>query len=84
MSDTSPYVTGPNATAKGWNVTSQQEVLERDPSGNVVRGYRVFFQTGKGGSGSVFVPLAMYNPPNVRAAVAAMATQVDSVQGMSG
>lgn len=84
MTDTSPYQTGPNAQGTGWNVTSQQEVLERDAAGNVTRGYRVYFNTASGGTGSVFLPLGMYTPNNVRAAIATQAHLVDQVMGMKG
>ena len=63
---------------------SQQETQELDARGNVIRGFRVLFTTGKGQKGSVFVPLAQYNPVNVRAAVASHANQLDAVAGLSG
>lgn len=84
MTDVNPYQVGSNAPVSGWAVTTQSETLERDDAGNVTRGYRVVFRTAKGATGSVFLPLAQYNPSNVRAAIAAMAHQLDQVQGMSG
>lgn len=74
----------PNAGVTGWRVESQQETTELDARGNAVRGYRVYFVTGKAQHGSVFVALAMYNPANVRAAVAAHAGQLDEAASLSG
>lgn len=74
----------PNAGVTGWKVESQQETTELDPRGQPIRGYRVYFTTGKGQHGSVFVALSMYNPQNVRAAVASHAGQLDETASLSG
>ena len=74
----------PDAPTTGWRVVDQTETLEADPGGRVVNGVRVVFVTGKGIQGSVFVPRNLYNVPNVQAAVAARAHEMDQVQGLSG
>lgn len=71
--------TAPSGVAE---VTDQVQVTEADAKGAVVRGYRVHFTTTKGARGSVFVPEAMYNVANVRAAVARVAGELDAVHGM--
>ena len=74
----------PNAPTTGWNVDYQQETVGLDASGRTVPGVKVGFITGKGVRSSVFIPQTLYTPTNVRAQIAAMAAQVDEVQGMSG
>jgi hypothetical protein len=43
-----------------WNIVSQVEALEPAPTGQIVRGVRIYFKTSLGNSGSVFVPDTMY------------------------
>jgi hypothetical protein len=74
----------PNAPLTGWSVVSQQETFERDASGQVVPGVRVYYQLTDGPSGSVFLPRTRYNPVNVRAEVAAAAAQMREVHNLSG
>lgn len=72
----------PNMAAPGTQITGQIETVEIGADGQASKGYKVMFVTAKGVSGSVFVPRAQYTPDNVRAAVIAHATQLDTVQGM--
>lgn len=74
----------PDAPQTGWEILDQQETVDEGPSGSIVRGMRVYFRTGKQLRGSVFIPINQYTPTNVRAAVAALAAQLDQVQGSTG
>ena len=74
----------PNAQATGWNVTEQQRTMGLDGRGQPSDGYEVYFVTAKQVRGSVFIPLSMYNPTNVRAQVAQHAYELDQVQGLTG
>lgn len=62
-----------NAPQVSWKVVSQQETVQASPQGGVTRGVTVTFTLANGTSGTVFVPDAMFNPNNVRAAIAAKA-----------
>lgn len=62
-----------------WRVTSQSQTTQINGAGAPVDGVEVFFTTGDGHSGSVFVAQNQYNPANVRDAIAAAATQMDAV-----
>lgn len=74
----------PDTGASGWHDVTQQETTELDAKAQPVRGYRVYFTTNAGHSGSVFVPQTMYNVANVRAAIAAQATTLDGVGKLTG
>ena len=74
----------PDAPTTGWRVEAQDPSTEIDASGRVQRGVRVSFVTGTGQRGSVFVADAQYNPTNVRAVVAAAASAMDEVAGLTG
>lgn len=72
-------------TSPTWQVTSQQEVMEPDQSGNIVRGVRVYFTTSTGASGSVFVPATVYgNVDSVRAMLQAQVDATSAVAGLNG
>lgn len=69
----------------GWTVTSQQEAMEQNPSGQISRGVRIFFTTTSGHNGSVFVPAAQYaNLDLVRSMLADAAAQMVAVGNLSG
>jgi hypothetical protein len=68
----------------GWAVTAQQESTELASNGQFVKGMSVFFQTGSGVAGSVFVPDMLYTPDYVRDAINAKAQQLDIIAGLSG
>ena len=66
-----------------WKVTSQQETTETTPGVGFTRGFRVFFTTDVGNSGSVFVPAGQYAPDKVKALIAAAATTMDAVSSLT-
>jgi hypothetical protein len=63
-------------------ITQQIETVGRDPSGAIVQGVTVHFQTAKGVNGSVFIPKDTFSAANVMAAVRQAAMQLDELQGM--
>jgi hypothetical protein len=68
----------------GWTVTSQltdQTVITE--AGQVIAGVNVYFTTGDGNSGFVFVPQAHYhNKETVRKLIEAEADNMDTVGAM--
>lgn len=62
-----------------WKVTGQNQVTEIQPGGTPTQGVRVYYTTGTGQSGNVFVPMTSYTPDGVAAAVAAAAATMDAV-----
>jgi hypothetical protein len=68
-----------------YTVTSQQpDQYDFSTPGNPVLGTIVYFQTGAGNTGSVFVPAVHYTVANVKTAVAAKAKLLDEVGGITG
>jgi len=67
-----------------WRVTGQTEQTQIMAGGNPVRGVQVFYTTGAGHTGSVFVPYSQYTTDYVRDQVAAAAAQMDAVGMLSG
>ena len=67
-----------------WTVTGQTEYTQVAATGPPVQGVKVFYTTGAGHSGSVFVPYSQYNTVNVRAAINAAAATMDAVGQLSG
>jgi hypothetical protein len=67
-----------------WQVTGQTETTQITPGGQPVRGVNVFYTTGLGHQGSVFVPYSTYNADTVRRAVGQAAAQMDEVGQLSG
>lgn len=67
-----------------WQVTGQTEYTQVNPTGQPVAGMKVLFTTGKGHSGSVFVPLAQYNPTTVRGLINTQAATLDAVGSLTG
>lgn len=78
MTESTPAAPG------GWSVTGQQETTEQAVGGQFVSGRRVYFTTGAGNTGSVFVPDTMYDAPTVSRMVAAAAANVDTVGSLRG
>lgn len=66
-----------------WQVTSQGESTEIQPNGQAVRGYRVYFTTGGGQSGSVWIPESSYTAERVRALVAQAAANAEAIGSLS-
>lgn len=67
-----------------WTVTGQQERDQVVPGSAPVKGQQVYFQTKLGQQGSVFIPYAEYNIPNITAKIGAMAAQLDNVKQLTG
>lgn len=67
--------------AASWSVSRQAaDQVNITGSGDPVTGVRIFFTTGEGNSGSVFVPDTVYhNTKAVREAIAVMADQMDAI-----
>lgn len=71
--------------ATTWTVTNQVERDQVQPGSAPVRGVQIFFQTGRGHSGSVFVPYTQYSSTDqVRAQIQAAAAQMDAVGMLQG
>lgn len=66
-----------------WQVTSQTERTDIASDGTPVRGMAVYYTTGAGHAGSVFVPASQYTPDNVRAMIAAAAARLDAVGALT-
>lgn len=67
-----------------WTVTDQNSgQSDFTSAGQVVIGKRVFFLTGAGNRGSVFVPDDHYNPGTVAAMIAAEAAQLDAISALT-
>lgn len=64
-------------------INSQVQTSGRDAAGNFGEGYDVYFTTGNGHTGKVFVADRAYNVDNVRAAVAAKAATIDAVGSLT-
>lgn len=71
----------PSGGTNGGQITSQTFTIENDAQGRPQRGYRVYFTTGKGANGSVFIPESQYMPQNVIAQARAAAIALDEVHG---
>lgn len=71
----------PSGGQNGGRITDQVQTTEVNAQGQVVRGYRISFTTGRGAQGSVFVAEAQYVPANVIAAVTDAANRLDQVHG---
>jgi hypothetical protein len=68
-----------------YTVTQQMpDQYDFSNAGNPTLGTVVYFTTGAGNSGSVFVAAAHYTVANVRTAVAAKAKLLDEVSAISG
>lgn len=64
----------------GWKITDQvTDQVQNTRAGATVTGVQVYFITGDGNEGSVFVMDQHYNAANVRKAVQAKANLIDEV-----
>jgi len=71
--------------AGSYTVTSQAtDQYDFTAPGNPVLGTIVYFTTGEGNSGSVFVPQARYTAANVHKLVAGAAKSLDEVGAITG
>lgn len=66
-----------------WQVTGQTERTDIAQDGTPVRGMAVYYTTGHGYQGSVFVPAAQYTADNVRAMIAAAAARLDQIGSLA-
>jgi len=65
-------------TSSGYTVTNQNETTDLINS-KPVRGVRIYFTTGLGNEGSVFIPDAQYQPGPVQAALSMRAALLDTI-----
>jgi hypothetical protein len=73
------------ATPGTYTVTSQSpDTYDFTTPGNPVLGVQVYFTTGEGNRGSVFVPQARYTINNIKTLVAAAARDMDAVGAITG
>lgn len=64
----------------GWRIVSQQtDQIVNTPGNQTVTGVQVYFTTGDGNEGSVFVPNQQYKPDTVHSMVNTQAHLIDSV-----
>ena len=76
----------PNASdATTWTVTSQVERDQVQGAGPPVRGVTVTFTTGKGNTGTVWIPYSTYNqgPAAVAPLISDAAARMDSIGALS-
>ena len=67
-----------------WAVTSQQTGQTiNDDAGNTIVGTYVYFTTGQGNKGSVFIPDAKYTTKYVTEQVRAQANLIDEIGNLS-
>jgi hypothetical protein len=76
-------VTPPVQPQSGWTITGQTQGSVVNDSGQVVQGVNVFFRTGNGTSGSVFVPQNLYSVDNVRTMIAQQAATIDAIDNLT-
>lgn len=68
----------------GWQITSQlSDQFENTAAGQTVLGVRVYFITGNGNEGSVFVPQNLYTVRNVQERVRAQAQLLDDIGALA-
>lgn len=67
-----------------WRITRQQpNQTTNDETGNTIVGTYVYYQTGDGNSGVVFIPDNLYNEKHVTETVRASARLLDKVGRLS-
>ena len=68
----------------GWKITDQvSDQVQNTRAGATVTGVQIYFVTGDGNDGSVFVMDQHYNAANVRKVVQAKANLIDEVGALS-
>jgi hypothetical protein len=72
-------------SATSYTVTGQVERDQIQSAGPPVRGVQITYQTGKGNTGSVWVPYAQYNqgPDAVAPLILAAAARMDQIGSLS-
>lgn len=64
----------------GWRVTDQvTDQVQNTRAGAVVVGVQIYFMTGEGNEGSVFISNQHYNAKNVHKAISEQAKLIDEV-----
>lgn len=70
--------------ATSWQVTRQApDQYDPDNLANPVTGVIVYFQTGQGNEGSVFIPYSQYTPAHVKTAINARARVADEIGNLA-
>lgn len=77
-------MTDQTAGSAAWRVTSQQETREQDVTGNYADGWRIYFTTGAGHNGSVFVPVQLYQPARIADLIGQAAANIDAIGNLTG
>lgn len=72
------------AAAKTWTITGTSESTGLTEQGTPSKGVTVSFKLDDGTAGTVFVPDAQFVPANVTALVAARASALAGVKGLTG
>lgn len=65
--------------AEGWHVTSQRQTTEITSGGRFADVMEVHFVTDSGTDGFIRVPLAKFNPDEIRKRIDAQAAVIDAV-----
>lgn len=77
-------MTMPNPPAvTTWQVTGTMESRQFAPDGTPVDGYTVYYRTGAGHDGTVFIPRAQWSAEAARQAIAPAAALLDKVNSLS-
>lgn len=67
-----------------WTVTSQSETVDQGPDGRLQQGYRVYFTTPSGNSGSIFVPRSAYTAARVQELLRQHVAELEAVSRSTG
>lgn len=75
--------TDPLQPQSTWTVTGQNETNDFDQLGHVTQGVTVYFKTGLGQTGSVFIAKDAYSVDNVRTAIRGKVAAMDAVSQLT-
>lgn len=68
----------------GWKITAQlTDQVETNNAGQTIIGTRVYFITGNGNEGGIFVPNTQYTAKNVHERVRRQAILIDEIGALS-
>lgn len=67
-----------------FEVTSQQETVDRTAGGQYVNGVQIAYRTRSGATGSVFVPYAEYTEARARQLLEERASQAEAIHNIGG
>lgn len=65
-----------------YQVTSQQETVDRTPAGQYVNGVQIAYRTRSGATGSVFVPYSEYTEARAKALLEARAREAEAIHNL--